>query len=81
VHSHGYCLMTPRSLVPFQSINPSHPSPRDTDETMSDQKPSKSAQPPLVDQFLQTGKFAFDPDRSENEKSASRDQFNLLIAR
>ncbi|PQE11474.1 putative protein required for cell viability protein [Rutstroemia sp. NJR-2017a BBW] len=29
---------------------------------------------------MQTGKLAFDPDRSENERSASRDQFNHLIA-
>ncbi|KAM3066049.1 hypothetical protein ACMFMG_010613 [Clarireedia jacksonii] len=47
---------------------------------MSDQKPSKSAQPPLVDQFLQTGKLAFDPDRPEHEKSAPQNQFNQLIA-
>jgi len=49
--------------------------------TMSEKQNSRTAQPPLVDQFLQIGKAAFDPEIPETTKFQSRHEFNNLIER
>ncbi|KAK6601895.1 hypothetical protein H4I95_06997 [Botrytis cinerea] len=46
---------------------------------MSEKQNSRTAQPPLVDQFLQIGKAAFDPEIPETTKFQSRHEFNNLI--
>ncbi|ESZ93326.1 hypothetical protein SBOR_6307 [Sclerotinia borealis F-4128] len=46
---------------------------------MSEKQNKRTAQPPLVDKFLQVGKAAFDPDIPENTRSQSRLEFDKLI--
>lgn len=46
---------------------------------MSEKQNNRTAQPPLVDQFLQIGKAAFDPEIPETTKFQSRHEFNNLI--
>lgn len=48
---------------------------------MSEKRNIRNAQPPLVDQFLQIGKAAFDPDIPESTRSQSRQEFDHLIER
>ncbi|TGO46418.1 hypothetical protein BCON_0326g00070 [Botryotinia convoluta] len=46
---------------------------------MSEKQSNRTAQPPLVDQFLQIGKAAFDPEIPETTRIQSRHEFNNLI--
>ncbi|QSZ36032.1 hypothetical protein DSL72_007156 [Monilinia vaccinii-corymbosi] len=46
---------------------------------MPENKNRRTAQPPLVDKFLQIGKAAFDPEIPENTRSQSRNEFDHLI--
>ncbi|TGO14174.1 hypothetical protein BTUL_0057g00410 [Botrytis tulipae] len=46
---------------------------------MSEKQNNRTAQPPLVDQFLQIGKAAFDPEVPEATRIQARHEFNSLI--
>jgi len=48
---------------------------------MGDGNDGKKSQPPLVDNILQYGKQAFDPEESDQTRKSSLEKFNDLLRR